>query len=725
MNTPDFENPDFNLAYRMVEHTNHTLFLTGAAGTGKTTFLRRLQEISHKRIVVAAPTGIAAINAGGVTLHSLFQLDFGPFLPGTVRKDAHRFSKEKLRLIRSIDVLVIDEISMVRADLLDAVDDALRRLRDGRKPFGGVQLLLIGDLYQLPPVVKDDEWMLLRRYYQTAYFFSSRALALTPFLTLELNKVYRQSDPKFLSLLHAIRTGNTSDLILSELNTRCLPGFSPADNQHWIRLTTHNATADSINRQQMQALNTDPFNYDASIDGKFPDNVLPAEKSLTLKKGAQVMFIRNDSSGQRRYYNGMLGTITALNESTVWVLPDGADEPIEVKKESWENRRYEIDDTTLEVKDHVDGVFTQIPLRAAWAITIHKSQGLTFDRAIIDSAAAFTSGQTYVALSRCRSMQGMVLSSQLRPDSIITDPLVRDFIARSAANRPDSSTLHRLEQDYLLTLLNDLFDFSPLAAELEELRRAVDMAFHNLFPSVVKAYDTASDAMSAKIRNVADTFRRQYTPAISAAISADTQAISPTLQERIKAAAKYFLAQLEEIKDTLLDTPDEHDNKQIQKRLRNHLTTFTELLQTKLHLLKSMTQTDFNAPTFLKKRAEAASLPTTPKTKKTNKKTPKSKNQSPANPYSTKADQTHPLTKEDTESAKTTNLFAALKAWRAKEAKEQGLPAFRIIGTKALLNIAAARPKDQDQLLQIKFIGPYVAQTYGPTLLKIVAQTPN
>lgn len=707
MSTPDFDNEDFNLAYRMVEHTHHTLFLTGAAGTGKTTFLRRLQEISHKRIVVAAPTGIAAINAGGVTLHSLFQLDFGPFVPGTVRKDAHRFSKEKLRLICSIDVLVIDEISMVRADLLDAVDDALRRLRDGRKPFGGVQLLLIGDLYQLPPVVKDEEWQLLQRYYHTAYFFSSRALSLTPFLTLELNKVYRQSDPQFLNLLHAIRTGKASADILSALNSRCIPGFTPSDGRHWVRLTTHNATADAINRRQMEALKGDAICYDASIDGKFPDNVLPAEKSLALKKGAQVMFIRNDSSGQRRYYNGMLGIVTALDNNAVWVRPEGTGMPMEVKKESWENRRYEIDDTTLEVKDHVDGVFTQIPLRAAWAITIHKSQGLTFDRAIIDTAAAFTSGQTYVALSRCRSMQGMVLSSPLRAESIITDPVVRDFIARSAANRPDSASMRRLEQEYLLTLLNDLFDFSQLAFELEELRRTVDMAFHNIFPSVVKAWDEATESMTAKIRNVADTFRRQYTPLLQSVILTDnSDPVITALKERIKAAAGYFRTRLEELNAILNDTPGEHDNKQIQKRLRNHTESFRELLQIKLHLMKSMTLSDFNAPTFLKKRAEAASLPTT-KTLKTGKTSPK----------------TASLSTEDTEAAKNTGIFAALKAWRLKEAKEQGLPAFRIIGTKALLNIAAARPKNVDQLLSIKFIGPAIAKTYGPAILKIVAQT--
>lgn len=703
----EFDNDDFRVAARLMEYTSCNLFLTGAAGTGKTTFLHRLRAGSDKRIVVAAPTGIAAVNAGGVTLHSLFQLEFGPFMPGLRRASSgHRYSKEKLRLIRSIDILVIDEISMVRADLLDAVDDVLRRLRDARRPFGGVQLLLIGDLQQLPPVVKDDEWVLLQNHYDTPYFFSSHALNRTEYCTIELTKVYRQSDPRFLHLLHCIRSGHVSQEIIEALNARYIPRFAPADGLHRVRLTTHNAIADSINASEMARLEGQSRIYKATVEGKFPENVLPADRELILKPGAQVIFIRNDASGEKRYYNGMLGTVTALREKSVLVLPEGEEFPIEVVAGSWENRRYEIDEQTQNVKEYVDGVFIQLPLRAAWAITIHKSQGLTFDRAIIDVAGAFASGQTYVALSRCRTLEGLVLSAPLRPESVITDPRVNRFIATTAARRPDDSRIKVMEDRYFLSLLDDLFDFAPLAAAYEDYRRTVDMAFHTLYPSVVRKYDETDVVVDEKITKVARVFRNQY---VALASDPDASASGSRLQMRVKAAAAYFLDCLDELHAVYRDTPAEHDNKEIRKRLKNHSAAFGEALRRKLLLLGAAKDNCFTVAGYLRSRSRSfADADSAKKERKTKDTALRGARLKDASVVSEIQDST---------------LFAALKAWRLEESRRLGVPAFRILSTKALLNIANERPRTASDMLDIKYVGPATVHAYGDRILDIIRET--
>lgn len=404
-------NNELKTAWEFVEKTGKSVFLTGKAGTGKTTFLREVVESSSKRVVVVAPTGIAAINAGGVTIHSFFQLPLHPYIPGVKVESKFAFSKEKRSVIKTIDVLVIDEISMVRSDLLDAVDSVLRRFRDRNKPFGGVQLLMIGDLQQLTPVVTDEEAELLSHYYATPYFFGSHALSKTDYVTIELKQIYRQQDENFVSILNEIRSGRPSQRAIDILNERYIPSFAPDTEDGYIRLTTHNNTANAYNEQQLELIDDQLYRFDAEISGNFPEYSYPTELQLELKKGAQVMFVKNDPSSDKRYYNGKIGHVVEIVDDIILVQCPGDDEPVAVEQLEWENSKYVINEQTQEMETEVQGVFRQYPLRLAWAITIHKSQGLTFDKAIIDAAASFASGQVYVALSRCRTLEGMVLAT--------------------------------------------------------------------------------------------------------------------------------------------------------------------------------------------------------------------------------------------------------------------------------------------------------------------------
>ena len=396
------ENKELRNAWEFAEHTGISIFLTGKAGTGKTTFLKALKEHSSKRIIVVAPTGVAAINAGGVTIHSFFQLPLSPYVPGTTFKDRYDFGKEKRRIIRTLDMLVIDEISMVRSDLLDAIDNVLRRYRDPTRPFGGVQLLMIGDLHQLTPVVTPRDEELLRPYYDTPYFFGSHALQQTSYVTIQLTHVYRQQDQAFIDILNHVRDGVPTAEDLARLNARCKPMFIPKAEEGYIRLTTHNRMADSYNDNELHKLPGKRYVFKAEIEKEFPESSYPADVNLELKQGAQVMFIKNDPSPSHLYYNGRIGHVVGFEEGKIVVKCPGDDYTISVEPAEWENTRYAINEETKVIEPQVLGIFWQYPLRLAWAITIHKSQGLTFEHAIIDASASFASGQVYVALSRCK-----------------------------------------------------------------------------------------------------------------------------------------------------------------------------------------------------------------------------------------------------------------------------------------------------------------------------------
>ena len=427
------KNPELDLAWDFVEKTDRSIFLTGKAGTGKTTFLHSLKSNSLKRLIVVAPTGVAAINAKGVTIHSFFQMPFGPILPegsSFQKKESsfqHKFSKIKINIIKSLDVLIIDEISMVRADLLDGIDQVLRRYRDRTKVFGGLQVLMIGDLQQLAPVVKNNEWELLKPYYNTPYFFSSNAFIESATLNIELKHIYRQDNQRFIKILNEIRNNNLSDDSINELNKRYLPEFSPKQDEGYITLTTHNERANVLNDKELEKLKGKCQSYKAFIQGKFQESSYPTHEKLLLRKGAQVMFIKNDSNPEKRYYNGKIGKIIALDKKEIRVYCQGDLEDIIVTPETWDNVNYTLNPETKEISENSIGSFSQMPLRLAWAITIHKSQGLTFDKAIIDANAAFAHGQTYVALSRCRTLVGIVLKNKIAAESIITDSRVTSF----------------------------------------------------------------------------------------------------------------------------------------------------------------------------------------------------------------------------------------------------------------------------------------------------------
>lgn len=420
-------NFELNVARFIVEKTDMSLFLTGKAGTGKTTFLRDVVRHTKKKCIVLAPTGIAAVNAGAMTIHSFFQFGLGPFVKGVIEpKSDFRIQKSKLELIRNLQLLIIDEVSMVRADLMDHIDVELRRIRRNSNPFGGVQLLMIGDLQQLPPIAHGEEDELLRQYYKTLYFFSSAALKSMKYSCIELKTVYRQTDGHFINILNHARECTLTNQDISDLNTRYIPDFSPRPEDGYIRLMTHNRQVDYINATEMAKLDSHPFTFEAAVTGTFPEESYPTANSLTLKKGAQVMFIKNDP--ERRFINGTLGEIRSIDKNCIAVRLAESGKTIEVEPMEWQNIRYQFDDETKEISSKQIGRFKQYPLKAAWAITVHKSQGLTFDKAIIDVHAAFSPGQAYVALSRCRTLEGLVLSSPVSASVFMKDKAVDAYM---------------------------------------------------------------------------------------------------------------------------------------------------------------------------------------------------------------------------------------------------------------------------------------------------------
>jgi len=458
-------NPAMQLASDYLESTHTVVFLTGKAGTGKTTFLQNLRRLSKKKLAVAAPTGVAAINAGGMTIHSLFQLPFGPLLPGgDARPDIH-YSPEKKELLSSLELLIIDEISMVRPDVLDQIDLILRNIKASSHPFGGVQLLLIGDLSQLSPIIRDEEWGLLSRYYTTPYFFSALVMQKAPYVRIELDHVYRQKEQAFVDILNEVRNQQISAESLALLNARYVPNFRPTSDDPYITLTTHNSIAQQVNAEFLEALEGQIFEFVATVRGDFPRDAYPTETNLKLKIGAQVMFVKNDGSAEKLYYNGKIGSVSRIEGHTVFVQCDREGRELAVEAAEWTNVRYQLDGEAINESNA--GSFAQIPLKLAWAITIHKSQGLTFDKAIIDVSEAFAPGQAYVALSRCRTLSGMVLRNRIGAHHIIGDPAVIRFNEQAVLVKPDVQTLQRDQALYEQYLLGELFNFTPLQTRLK------------------------------------------------------------------------------------------------------------------------------------------------------------------------------------------------------------------------------------------------------------------
>lgn len=442
-------NFELDVARFIVEKTDMSLFLTGKAGTGKTTFLREVVRYTKKKCIVLAPTGIAAVNAGAMTIHSFFQFGLGPFVQGVIEpKSDFRINKSKLELIRHLQLLIIDEVSMVRADLMDHIDVELRRIRRNSKPFGGVQLLMIGDLQQLPPIAHGGEDELLRQYYKTLYFFSSSALKSMKYSCIELKNVYRQTDRHFIEILNHARDCTLTSQDISDLNARYIPGFSPKPEDGYIRLMTHNRQVDYVNETEMEKLDSKPYTFVAAVTGTFPEESYPTADSLTLKKGAQVMFIKNDP--ERRFINGTLGEVKSIDKNSIAVRLAESGTVIDVEPVEWQNIRYQFDEESKEISSKQIGRFKQYPLKAAWAITVHKSQGLTFDKAIIDVHAAFSPGQAYVALSRCRTLDGLVLSSPVSASVFMRDNAVdayMNYISRPVEELAFSSCYEYFEYE--------------------------------------------------------------------------------------------------------------------------------------------------------------------------------------------------------------------------------------------------------------------------------------
>jgi uncharacterized protein YpbB len=462
-----------------INQTQRSIFLTGKAGTGKTTLLREIIQTTHKNTVVVAPTGIAALNAGGVTIHSMFQLPFGGFIPD-FNVDLHfservkfeskdtllrhfRMSGQKKAVIRNMELLIIDEVSMLRADLLDAMDYMMQTVRKKKIAFGGVQVVYIGDLLQLPPVIGEEEWRTLRNYYKGKFFFHSQVVQNNPPLYIELSKIFRQSDDAFISVLNNLRNNQISAQDIQTLNQYVQPHFDFKKNKGYITLTTHNAKADAINSQALEDLNEKAITYKPEIVGEFPDKIFPVEENLKLKVGAQIMFVKNDLSFDKNYFNGKMGIIKSLSTNEILVHFPEENRTIEVEKYEWQNIRYKVDEMTKEIEEEVLGTFVHYPIKLAWAITVHKSQGLTFDKAAVDVSQVFLPGQAYVALSRLRSLNGLILLSPLRMNGISNDQDVMDYALNKASTAYLKDSLELETKNFMHTYLRNCFDWNELA----------------------------------------------------------------------------------------------------------------------------------------------------------------------------------------------------------------------------------------------------------------------
>ena len=689
------ENSELNLAWNFVNNTNRNIFLTGKAGTGKTTFLHKLKKDSNKRMVVVAPTGVAAINAKGVTIHSFFQMPFGPILPDTdlnASKGFNRkFSKTKIDIIKSLDLLVIDEISMVRADLLDGIDKTLRRFRNRNLPFGGTQLLMIGDLQQLSPVVKEQEWQLLSSFYKNVFFFSSQAYQNSNPITIELKHIYRQENPIFIDILNEIRNDKLSHSSAKELNKRYQPNFIPNKDDGYISLTTHNHKASQINKQELDKLKGQSQIYNAIVEGKFPEHSYPNKEELKLKVGAQVMFIKNDSSPEKRYFNGKIGKVILLDDDEVVVNCPDDDYNIITKPEVWENIKYTVDADTKAISEDWIGSYTQIPLRLAWSITIHKSQGLTFEKAIIDAEAAFAHGQTYVALSRCKSLEGLVLKSKITPSQIINDSNVITFNENAETNQPDETILQQSKRMFQLDLIAEIFNFYKF---IYPANRILDIYYKNrgsIEGNVETPLTTIKDSVTHLLK-ISNSFNNQLK---AIGDSADMPESNKTLQERFTKAISYFVEQTKmTIENSLQTLSFTTDNKTIKKDIIKQLDTLDELLAAKLLYFEGLKE-GFNVNRFLELRAKSVFLA---------KEKPKKQRKTII---------------EDTTNVE---LFELLRLLRNEIADREDLVHFQVFTQKSLYAMCEMLPISKQQLKAIHGMGKTRIEKYGTEILQVISE---
>jgi GTPase SAR1 family protein len=689
-------NPQIDLAYQYVRNTNKNIFLTGRAGTGKTTFLHTIKTEGLKRMVIVAPTGVAAINAGGMTIHSFFQLPFGLWLPDTSRQETNqrKFSSEKIRMIKSIDLLVIDEISMVRADLLDSMDEVLRKFKNPTKPFGGVQLLMIGDLHQLPPVVKNEEWDLLKKYYSTPYFFGSLALQKTEPVTIELKHIYRQSDSTFIDLLNKVRDNKIDQSVLEILNSRYIADFQPSEEEPYITLTAHNATAAEINIEKLAALKTKSQTFKASIEGSFPAFSFPTDEDLELKLGAQVMFVKNDFGAEKRFYNGKIGKITAIADDEITVACPNESETIAVTRMDWENIKYSLEEKTKEVKEEVVGAFTQFPLKLAWAITIHKSQGLTFERAIIDAQAAFAHGQVYVALSRCRSFEGIVLRSRIQNSSVKTDQVVKSYSDHAEKNAPDAQHLIQSKGLYQEALIEELFTFRGLKRLFEITSRVFDENSNTLGALSNNHLQQLAHDANEKLVTIGAKFVPQLRTYFGQGSLAEE---NQELQERIKKAAAYFIEHLNALETDLRKLTINTDNKAVRKTASEQIGKLKKEAFVKLSAFQACAN-GFSAEVYMRAmtNSELDFMAAQTVSQAQNIRAP--------------LDVKHP------------ELYSQLAQWRRDTAEVFEIEAYQVLPNKSLQQLVDYLPTDKHQLGRINGIGKVKLEQFGNEILTLIEQ---
>jgi predicted ATPase len=699
-------NQDLQLASDFVQYTNRSIFLTGKAGTGKTTFLKSLKIKSPKRMIVVAPTGVAAINAGGVTIHSFFQLPFHPYIPAfylpgnrpAAKPEHHdppgyKMNREKINIIRSLDLLIIDEISMVRADTLDAVDSALRRYKNRHLPFGGVQLLMIGDLMQLAPVVKDEDREILDQYYDSFFFFSSKALCSTDYVTIELKHIFRQNDQVFIDLLNRIRDNDVTQEALTELNKRYIPDFDPDSGGGYITLTTHNYQARTINDSKLERLPGKTHSFTAVIRDDFPELSYPNSTELVLKVGAQVMFVKNDLSGDKLFFNGKIGKVKSFEDDIIVVKCPGDDFNIRVEKAEWQNMKYSLNEETREIDETVIGTFTQYPLKLAWAITIHKSQGLTFDRAVIDACSAFAHGQVYVALSRCRSLDGLVLSSRINRRSFIDNPVVSGFVNGPLQNLSGRDQLVESKKAYQRQLLSELFDFASISNALTFCIKVIDENSEAILGNPAERLRSTLSVVRKDLVEVSEKFRLQLKILLNQ--DPDPELNIP-LQERVKKATVYFSEKIEaDLKDILDGFMVESDNKTVRKSVTGALERARKEAVTKLACLNA-SRPGFEAGKYLDARAKSAIEIT------------KARPRPIGSLEDTSGIVRHPV------------LLRQLNEWRNHKAIETNLPHYMILHQKTMVTLANFLPQSRRALKQVKGMGTRKSEKYGEELLNII-----
>ncbi len=735
------KNRELELAWEYVTQTSMNVFLTGKAGTGKTTFLKMVVDQCPKRKIVLAPTGVAAINAGGVTLHSFFQLPFGLFLPDFQHVQAHdrdgryKFHKKKLRMIRSMELMIIDEVSMLRADVMDELDALLRKLRRNPQPFGGVQVLMIGDVQQLSPVVRPEEWEVMAKYYESPYFFDSKVLKEHPYRMVELTHIFRQRDSEFIDILAAVRENRMTPALLERLNARYVPDYQAPEG--CITLCTHNSVAKQINDSHLEQIPSSAFTYEAVITGNFPESMYPQEVELVLKKGAQVMFTKNDPD--RLYVNGTLGTVISIGKEHITVRLENGGE-VEVEPQPWENLKYDINEETKEIVSEIDGLFTQYPLKTAWAITIHKSQGLTFDKAVIDANNSFSHGQVYVALSRCRTLEGLVLKRKIPSSAIINDHRVDEYSDYVSESLPTLQNLEADKRTYYLEVLKELFNLEGLARCYHTYFKFARVAFPGLYPKALAQWSNVEPVVDWDLTEVGTRFGYSLNKIVLKGYCgrdrtvADTVAGGPVgmspeaysyLQTRVKAAAEYFRKIVVEKLLPLVRVAYsvDFDDKDKKKLHRQYSVSFAEMVFQKLFLWNYVS-VGFDLDSFLKEKSIlSGEVPETSVTKLLGL-----LSRAIVHPgisfvelaAQNQKEEVHPSEYERIEEVSNPELFEKLRRWRSEEAKKQNVPCFQILHQKTLVAIVNAMPTTKAELLAVKGVGNVLMKKYGETILTLI-----